>query len=107
MIRNDAAVLTLAAALMLGISVPALAAEPAPMPLDKAAAIFGARPYVEHMSLSPDASRIAYVGAGEGQMTVLMIGDLAKGELKPITYTKNDPLDLRGCDWASNDRLVC
>ena len=107
MIRNDAAVLTLAAALMLGVSVPALAAEPAPMPLDKAAAIFGARPYVEHMSLSPDASRIAYVGAGEGQMTVLMIGDLAKGELKPITYTKNDPLDLRGCDWASNDRLVC
>jgi len=77
------------------------------MPLDKAAAIFGARPFVTHMSLSPDASRIAYVGAGEGQITVLMIGDLAKGTLKAITYTKNDPLDLRSCDWASDDRLIC
>jgi len=95
------------AGLLLGIGVPALCAEPAPMPLDKAATIFGARPYVAQMSLSPDAKRVAYVGAGEGQTSVLTIGDLAKGELKTITYTKNDPLDLRSCDWASNDRLVC
>jgi dipeptidyl aminopeptidase/acylaminoacyl peptidase len=97
---------SLTAALLAGVSAQ-VSAEPAPMPLDKAAAIFGARPAVDQMSLSPDGSRIAYVGAGEGQMTVLMIGDLAKGEIKPITYTDNKPVDLKYCDWASNDRLVC
>lgn len=97
---------SLAGALFAGVAVHALA-EPVPMPLDKAAAIFGARPAVAQMSLSPDGSRIAYVGAAAGQMTVLTIGDLAKGELKPITYTDNRPVDLKYCGWASNDRLVC
>ncbi len=99
--------MAIAIGLMAGTAVSALAAEPAPMPLDKAAAVFGARPAVEQMSLSPDGTRIAYVGAAAGQTTVLMIGDLAKGELKPITYTDNKPINLTSCDWAANDRLVC
>lgn len=99
--------MTVAAWLMLGAATSALAAEPAPMPLGKAAKIFGARPAVSQMSLSPDGKRIAYVGAGQGQMSVLFVGDLANGEIKPITYSNNKPLDLRACWWSANDRLAC
>jgi len=97
----------IAVGLMAGVAASALAAEPAPMALDKAAAMFGARVAVAQMSLSPDGKRIAYVGAGDGQTSVLFVGDLATGDLKPIFYTQNNPVDLESCGWAAADRLVC
>jgi dipeptidyl aminopeptidase/acylaminoacyl peptidase len=99
--------LTLAAGLLIGVAAPALCAEPAPMPLEKAAKMFGARPAVAQMSLSPDGKKIAYVGAAQGQASVLFVGDLATGDIKPITYSDNKPLDLRACWWSAEDRLVC
>lgn len=107
MILNLRPRLALAAFLMLGTSAPALSAEPAPMPLDKAAKTFGARPAVAQMSLSPDGKKIAYVGAAQGQASVLFVGDLDKATINPITYTDNKPLDLRYCGWSSPDRIVC
>jgi len=77
------------------------------MPRDVAAKIFGARPAVAQMSLSPDGNRVAYVGAAAGQASVLMVGDLAKGELTPITYSDNKPQNLYSCGWSAVDRLVC
>jgi len=87
--------------------MPTFAAEPAPMPLDKAAAMFGARPTVAQMSLSPDGARIAYVGAEAGQASVLVVGNLATGDLKPIAYSEHNPVDLRACRWVANERLAC
>jgi len=95
------------AGLLLAASTPALCAEPAPMPLEKAAAMFGARPSVAQMSLSPDGTRIAYVGAEAGQVSVLMVGNLATGELKPITFTQNNPVDLKSCQWVAPQRIAC
>jgi len=107
MIRNDIQRLTLGALLMLGASLPALAAEPGLMPVAKAAAIFGTRPAVAQMSIAPDGKKIAYVGAAQGQASVLFVADLASGDIKPITYSDNKPLDLRACWWSAADRLVC
>jgi len=95
------------AALLASTVMPAIAAEPTPMPRDVAAKIFGARPAVAQMSLSPDGNRVAYVGAAAGQASVLMVGDLAKGELTPITYSDNKPQNLYSCGWSAVDRLVC
>jgi len=97
----------LLAALLIGSATPGLAAEPEPMPLDKAAAMFGAREAVAQMSLSPDGKHIAYVGAAAGQATALFVGDLVKGDVGPITFTDNKPLSLRSCHWSAADRLVC
>ena len=97
----------LAVALLIGVAMPALAAEPAPMPLDKAAAMFGARPAVAQMSLSPDGSRIAYVGAEAGQASALVVGNLATGDLKAITYSDHNPVNLTACNWVANERLAC
>lgn len=97
----------LASTLLVGVAGAAIAAEPGVMPLDKAAAMFGARPTVAQMSLSPDGTRIAYVGAQAGQVSVLMVGNLATGDLKPITFTENNPVDLKFCKWVGNERIAC
>ncbi|HMI21173.1 MAG TPA: alpha/beta fold hydrolase [Sphingomonas sp.] len=94
-------------ALLGGVSVAAMAAEPAPMSREQAAKMFGARPAIFQMSLSPDGKRIAYVGAAAGQASVVMVGDLVKGELTPITYSDNKPQNLYSCGWSDVDRLVC
>jgi len=104
---NSSSVKVLAVALLIGTAMPALAAELAPMPLAKAAAMFGARPAVAQMSLSPDGTRIAYVGAEAGQASALVVGNLATGDLKTITYSDHNPVDLTGCNWVSNERLAC
>ena len=93
--------------LMAGAAFSALAAEPAPMPRAEAAKIFGARPSVAQMSLAPDGKHIAYVGAAAGQASVLMVGDLTKGELSPVTFSDNKPQNLSSCGWSDVDRLVC
>lgn len=102
--RSCAGLLT---ALLAGAAMPTMAAEPGPMPLDKAAKMFGSRPAVAQMSLSPDGKKIAYVGAAAGQANVLFVGDLTSGEIKPITYTDNKPVNLSSCGWSAVDRLVC
>ena len=104
---NSSSVKVLAVALLIGTAMPALAAELAPMPLAKAAAMFGARPAVAQMSLSPDGTRIAYVGAEAGQASALVVGNLATGDLKTITYSDHNPVDLTSCNWVSNERLAC
>ena len=73
----------------------------------EAAKIFGARPGVAQMSLAPDGKHIAYIGAAAGQASVLMVGDLAKGDLGPITFSDNKPQNLYSCGWSDADRLVC
>ena len=103
---NKSARGALAAAFLAGTAVPA-SADPAPMPLEKAAKMFGARPAVSQMSLSPDGKHVAYVGAGAGQVTALFVGDLTAGTTKLVTFTDNKPLSLHYCRWSAIDRIVC
>ena len=89
------------------LALPALSpAEPA----FDAAKAFGARPSVEYVSLSPDGMSVAYVAATTGQGSVVYVQNLAKGAAlttKPILGATGKPERLGGCDWVSNQRLVC
>jgi len=97
---------TVAGSLLLA-SLPLLVrAEPA----FDAAKAFGARPRVEYVSLSPDGMSIAYVAPTTGQGSVVFVQSLAKGAslaTKPILGASGKPERLGGCDWVSNQRLVC
>lgn len=77
------------------------------MPLEEAAHAFGARERVLDVSLSPDGTKIAMIVPGPQQATVLQVLDLATGEAKPINFADGNPMTLRSCGWASNDRLIC
>jgi acetyl esterase/lipase len=79
-------------------------------PAFDAAKAFGARPSVENLSLSPDGMSVAYVAPTTGQGSVVYVQSLAKGAsqtLKPVLGASGKPERLGGCDWVSNQRLVC
>src|SRR3984957_1231735 len=79
-------------------------------PAFDAAKAFGARPRVEYVSLSPDGTSVAYVSPTTGQGSVVYVQSLAKGASlasKPILGASGKPERLGGCDWVSNQRLVC
>jgi acetyl esterase/lipase len=79
-------------------------------PVFDAAKAFGARPSVQHASLSPDGMSVAYVAPTTGQGSVVYVQSLAKGATlasKPILGASGKPERLGGCDWVSNQRLIC
>jgi dipeptidyl aminopeptidase/acylaminoacyl peptidase len=79
-------------------------------PAFDAATAFGARPSLEHLSLSPDGTSVAFVAPTSGQGSVVIVQSLAKGAppaSKPILGAGGKPERLGGCDWVSNERLVC
>jgi dipeptidyl aminopeptidase/acylaminoacyl peptidase len=97
---------TVAGSLLLA-SLPLLSiAEPA----FDAAKAFGARPSVEDLSLSPDGMSVAIVAPTSGQGSVVIVQSLASGASrasKGILGASGKPERLGGCDWVSNQRLVC
>lgn len=75
---------------------------------DKDAAAFGARENIQHVSLSPDGNRVAYVVADKGQGSKLLTVDLASGgQPKAALAASGDPERLSYCEWVSNARLIC
>jgi dienelactone hydrolase len=72
-----------------------------------AAALFGARPSVEHMDLSPDGRSVVYVAPGPNAMQVVFVADIAAGDSKPIVKASGDPERLSYCNFASDSRLIC
>lgn len=90
----------LALVCVLGLSVSAVAQD--------LSAAFGARESISSASLSPDGTKIAFVGPGKGQSTVLYVFDASKDkEPQAVTSASGDPERILGCLWSSNDRLVC
>ncbi|RJF91546.1 alpha/beta hydrolase family protein [Sphingomonas cavernae] len=73
-----------------------------------AAALFGAREYVEDVSLSPDGRRIAFIVPAPGRGSTLYTAEVAAGAASvQAAYSDGDPERLRDCGWVSNTRLVC
>jgi acetyl esterase/lipase len=97
---------TVAGSLLLASLSPFAVAEPA----FDAAKAFGARPSVESLSLSPDGMSVAIVAPSTGQGSVVYVQSLAKGAsrtAKAVLSASGKPDRLGGCDWVSNQRLVC
>lgn len=78
--------------------------------LQRMAGLFGAREEVAQTSLSPDGSKIAFVGSSGARGASLYIADLtAGGQIKPKEILRGDgnPERLHWCRWSSNARLLC
>jgi dipeptidyl aminopeptidase/acylaminoacyl peptidase len=79
-------------------------------PAFDAAKAFGARTSVEDLSLSPDGMSVAFVAPTTGQGSVVFVQSLAKGAsrtFKPVLSASGKPERIAGCNWVSNQRLVC
>jgi dipeptidyl aminopeptidase/acylaminoacyl peptidase len=88
-----------------GIAASADAQNAAPF---DAAAAFGARPSVSDVSLSPDGQSAAYVSPLAGQGSALFTVKLTKDASPQRAFAvSGNPVRLGGCNWVSNQRLVC
>src|ERR1700761_5549462 len=74
-----------------------------------AATAFGRRAGVAWLTLSPDASSVAYLApdpSGPGSVAVTL--PLSKGaKASGVLFSDGKPFRLRGCGWISKSRLVC
>ena len=74
-----------------------------------AATVFGVRPAIEDIGLSPDGRRIAFISPdAQGQGSTVFAAEIGS-EAKPkgILHTSGKPTRLRSCNWVSLARLVC
>ena len=73
-----------------------------------AAAAFGARVAIESLRLSPDGMSVAFVTPIAGQGGIAYTQSLLPGaKAKVAFYADGKPLRLQGCNWVSNERVVC
>lgn len=91
-------------------SPPSPAASPTVVPIDpaRAATMFGARPSIQGIALSPDGRRVLYLEPDSTRGMSLIVAN-ADGTGNPIrtTATSGDTANLDWCDWASDERIVC
>ena len=93
---------TIMAALLCGAAIVPTAAEPS-----KEAKAFGAREFIQDISLSPDGAKVAMIQPDGTRGAVLVIADLASAQMNPITHVTGDPERLDYCRWSTDTRLVC
>jgi acetyl esterase/lipase len=102
--------MSLPARLAAGLLLASLSIFSIAEPAFDAAKAFGARPSVEDLSLSPDGMSVAFVVPTSGQGSAVLVQSLAKGAsrtFKSILAASGKPERIGGCDWVSNQRLVC
>lgn len=88
-------------------AVPATAFAQTGMSREDAANAFGAREKILDLSISPKGDRVAMVVPGPGQSTVVTVLDLGTQETKAVNSANGKPMTLTGCNWASDQRIVC
>jgi dipeptidyl aminopeptidase/acylaminoacyl peptidase len=86
-------------------AVPAAAS--AQQPAADPAAAFGAREGILSMAISPDGRRLVYVQPAQGRGAQIFTVDLANPAPRAIGGWDRPELSLRGCGFASNERLIC
>ena len=98
------------AAAITGVSLVVLAriaGAEAPVPFD-AAQSFGARQSLWDLNLSPDGTQVAYLVPVANRGTALITaGRGPEAKLRVALSLDGKPLNLKGCSWVANDRLVC
>jgi len=87
----------------LAVAAPA-AAQPAVDPSQ----LYGVRPSIEHIDISPDGSHVIYLQPGPGRSTRVFHADLnSDAEARSVAFSDGDPERLRWCNFIANDRLIC
>lgn len=74
-----------------------------------AAAAFGARENIQHISLSPDGKHIGLIAPmPKGQGNVLMTIEIGGDQGQKLALSADGkPARIQQCDWVSNTRLLC
>jgi dipeptidyl aminopeptidase/acylaminoacyl peptidase len=75
--------------------------------LEQDAIAFGMLGTAESVDLSPDGSKVVYVGPGPGTTKLAYVADLSTGVSKPVLRTTNEADHLSFCGFSSNSRLIC
>ncbi len=74
----------------------------------KAASLFGRRPAVWGMSMSPDGSRVSFLQQHPDDFLVAMVVDLRTGKANLFLASDPDaPMFIDWCHWANESRLLC
>lgn len=89
------------------LAVAALSAAAGAQPAPDAAALFGARPRIEQIDLSPDGRSVVYLTPGPGQGTMVVVQELGATEARVVLRTDGHPERLNWCGFVADDRLVC
>jgi acetyl esterase/lipase len=92
----------------IAVAVCAVGAVSAQTPPNDTSALFGAREAISRASLSPDGTKVAFIGPAAGQGTILYAIDTRTEKVPHVVLkTSGDPERLFGCAWVANDRLTC
>ena len=91
------------------LATPNVGAQTAPAkPGVDLSVVFGAREYIQQISLSPDGSKVAMISPIKGRGSGLVIGDLINGgDPKIILTSSGSPDQLTDCHWSTDTRLIC
>jgi dienelactone hydrolase len=86
----------------------AVAAPAAAQPASDPSQLFGVRPSIEAIDISPDGSHVVYLQPGPGRTTRVYLADLnSDAEPQAVARSDGDPERLRWCNFVANDRLIC
>jgi dienelactone hydrolase len=86
---------------------PIVSSTAAVMPIQQAAALFGARPSGFAPDLSPDGDKLVYLAAGPGASTIVHIEDLVTNEDRQLVRSSGQPEHLEWCAFASEQWVIC
>ncbi|MDJ0926198.1 MAG: alpha/beta fold hydrolase [Gammaproteobacteria bacterium] len=95
--------LMLTGSALMGVSAAAHAAEEP----GELAVAFGRLPELWGARLSPDGSRISFLHMLEEQDMATGYVVTMDGSNKPFLTSKKDRFELRWCNWANDERLLC
>jgi acetyl esterase/lipase len=79
----------------------------APMPIELAAKLFGARPSASAPDLSPDGDKILYIAAAEGPMNLVRVLDLKTKQSTDVIASTGKPDSINWCEFARENWVVC
>lgn len=70
--------------------------------------LFGTRPTVLDIDISPDGNNVLYLAAGEGRINTAYVAEIGSQRAPQAAISSNGiPGDLRWCKFVSNQRLIC
>ena len=94
----------LTGAALLAAFTPAAAAE---YSLADDARAFGARERVRSVDISPSGSKVLFIAAGPGRLSLLQHVDVATSASKTVVASDGSPESLYWCSFGSDTQLVC
>jgi dipeptidyl aminopeptidase/acylaminoacyl peptidase len=64
-------------------------------------------PALWYVRLSPDGTKASFLQMHPEDLPILRVVDLATGKANIAMASTKDGFDIRWCDWANNERLLC